>query len=72
MLRRRGIALEWVEDTLKSPAVERKDSKDPNLSLALKQIPEAEDKWLRVVYRMDNATHVVVTAFFDRNQEKWK
>jgi hypothetical protein len=72
MLRRRELALEWVEDTLRAPTIVREDERDPTLSLAFKQIQQAEDKWLRVVYRTDKHTHVVVTAFFDRNQEKRK
>jgi hypothetical protein len=70
MLQRRSIKLEWVEDTLRTPTSERADPRDPTLTLAFRQIPEAGDKWLRVVYRIENRiTHVVVTAFFDRNQE---
>jgi Domain of unknown function (DUF4258) len=72
MLKRLGILLEWVEDTLRVPAIERQDERDPSLILAFSQIPEAGDKWLRVVYRMENQVNVVVTMFFDRNQEKRK
>lgn len=70
MLQRRGIALEWVEGTIRSPSVARVDEKDKNLMLAFSQIPAAGDKWLRVVYRLEEHTYVVVTAFFDRNQER--
>ena len=70
MLRRRGLALEWVEDTLRSPTVVRADESDPTLTLAFRQIQQAGDKWLRVVYRMDKHTHLVITAFFDRGMEK--
>lgn len=70
VLRRRELALEWIEDTLRTPTMVREDERDPSLLLAFKQIQQAGDKWLRVVYRMDKHTHVVVTAFFDRNQEK--
>ena len=70
VLQRRGISLEWVEDTLRLPTSQRVDERDTTLTLAFRQIPEAGDKWLRVVYRMENKNiHVVVTAFFDRNQE---
>ena len=69
MLVRRGIALEWVEDTLRSPAVARPDERDESLMLAFSWISAAGEKWLRVVYRMEEQAHVVVTAFFDRNQE---
>ena len=72
MLNRRELALEWIKDTLRDPTVVRVDERDPTLSLAFRQIKQAEDKWLRVVYRMDKHIHVVVTAFFDRNQEKRK
>lgn len=70
MLRRRAIALEWVEDTLRLPSIEMDDARDSTLKLAFRQIPQAGDKWLRVVYRMENNdVHVIVTAFFDRNRE---
>jgi uncharacterized protein YcaQ len=70
MLQRRAIALEWVEDTLRLPSIEMDDARDSTLKLAFRRIPQAGDKWLRVVYRMENNhIHVIVTAFFDRNQE---
>jgi ethanolamine utilization cobalamin adenosyltransferase len=70
MLERRSIKLEWVEETLRMPTSERADQRDPTLTLAFRQIPEMRDKWLRVVYRKENDhSRVVVTAFFDRNQE---
>jgi hypothetical protein len=70
MLRRRAIALEWVEDTLRRPSIEMDDARDSTLKLTFRQIPQAGDKWLRVVYRMENNhVHVIVTAFFDRNRE---
>ena len=70
MLQRRTIEWAWVEDTLRMPTSERADEKDPSLTLAFRRIPEAGEKWLRVIYRIENKhTHVVVTAFLDRNQE---
>lgn len=63
MMRRRGIALEWIEDTLRAPASVSVDERDQTLNLAFKQVLQAGDKWLRVVYRMEQHTHVVVTAF---------
>ena len=70
MLQRRAIALEWVEDTLRLPSIEMDDARDSTLKLAFRQIPQAGDKWLKVVYRVENShVHVIVTAFFDRNQE---
>jgi hypothetical protein len=70
MLQRRAIALDWVEDTLRHPSIEMDDIRDSTLKLAFKQIPQAGDKWLRVVYRMENNhVHVIVTAFFDRSRE---
>lgn len=49
MLQRRSIALEWVEDTLRMPASERSDERDRSLTLAFRRIPEAGNRWLRVV-----------------------
>ena len=72
MLQRRGLALEWVEDTLLNPTVVKVDASDPTLKLAFKQVEQAGNKWLRVVYRMDKNTHLVITASFDRDQEKRK
>jgi hypothetical protein len=72
MLDRRELKKDWIEDTLRAATIVREDERDPTLNLAFRQIPEAGDKWLRVVYRMDKQTHVVVTAFFDRNQENRK
>jgi transposase len=70
MLQRRSIKVEWVEDTLRMPTSERADQRDSTLKLAFRQISEAGNKWLRVVYRIENKnTHIVVTAFFDRNEE---
>jgi hypothetical protein len=70
MIRRRGIEGGWIEETLRSPAIERQDPNDGSLTQAFRRIPESGDRWLRVVYRMENQTHVVITAFFDRNQER--
>ena len=72
MLQRRGLALEWVEDTLLNPSMVKADANDPTLKLAFKQVEQAGNKWLRIVYRMDKNTHLVITAFFDRDQEKRK
>ena len=72
MTRRREIELTWIEDTLRNPTAQRADERDPSLKLSFRKIEQAGGKWLRVVYRMDNFTHLVVTAFFDRNQEKRK
>ncbi len=72
MMRRRGVKLEWIEDTLRAPTSVRIDARDPTLKLAFKQISEAQDKWLRVVYRMESITHIIITVFFDRNEEKKK
>ncbi len=69
---RRALKLEWVEDTLRQPELKRVDERDATLNLAFRQIHDAGGRWLRVVYRRDGHTNVVVTAFFDRNQEKRK
>jgi hypothetical protein len=59
MAKRRNITLEWIEDTLRMPISERIDERDPTLTLAFRQIPEVEGRWLRVVYRMEKSTHVL-------------
>ena len=71
-MRRRNLALEWIEDTLRDPAIVKVDERDPTLRLAFRKIDHVGEKWLRVVYRMDWHTHVIVTAFFDRGMEKKK
>jgi hypothetical protein len=70
MMERRHIALEWVEVTIRDPSYERTDERDKSLTLAFRQIDASGGKWLRVVYRREGQICVVVTAFFDRNQEK--
>ena len=69
MLKRRSLRLEWIEDALRNPTVVKVDERDPTLKLAFRKIEQAGDRWLRVVYRMDRNTHVIVTAFLDRGME---
>lgn len=70
MIEHRRIKLEWVEDTVREPEAERRDQSDESLMLAFRKIPELDGKWFRVVYREEGQVRIVVTAFFDRNQEK--
>ena len=70
MMERRRIALEWVEETIRDPSSVRTDDRDGRLTLAFRRIHVSDGKWLRVVYRQEGQICVVVTAFFDRNQEK--
>ena len=70
MIERRRIERKWVEDTISEPEAEREDESDESLVLAFRRIPESGGKWLRVVHRREGQTCIVVTAFFDRNQEK--
>ncbi len=70
MMERRRIELEWVEDTIRAPETERTDESDKSLTLAFRRIAVSGGKWLRVVYRQEGQVCIVVTAFFDRNQEK--
>ena len=72
MMHQRRVLLQWVEDTLRDPMILRPDAKDGTLKLAFRKIPEAGERWLRVVYRLEGNTHIIVTAFFDRDQEKRK
>lgn len=70
MIERRRIEVKWIEDTIDAPDTTRQDDRDESLILAFRRVPEADGRWLRVVYRREGPLCVVVTAFFDRNQEK--
>lgn len=70
MIERRRIEVKWIEDTINAPGAKRQDDRDESLILAFRRIPDAGGRWLRVVYRREGQFCVVVTAFFDRNQEK--
>jgi len=64
MLVERGILSEWVERTIQQPG--RQEYHGDGTRHYLKQIPERENRWLRVVVNVQTKPHRAVTAFFDR------
>jgi uncharacterized DUF497 family protein len=67
-MQRRGIPLEWVEVTLRSPDWVEVDRLDSTLEHRLAVIPAAEGRVLRVVVNVDTQPVRVVTAFLDRRR----
>ena len=64
MLRERGIAREWVEQALESPA--QTETRDDGTVHYISPVPEHEGKMLRVVVNPKPEPPQVVTVFFDR------
>lgn len=62
----RGIDPAWVALTLGSPEATLRDARDPQLTHALRRIPEHGDRVLRVVYTHRTDPPRVVTTYFDR------
>lgn len=72
MMDNRNIQMDWVEFTLAKPETTKIDERDTSLVLAFRKIPAFDMRWLRVVYRETEIGKLVITAFFDRNQENRK
>jgi hypothetical protein len=66
----RRIPLEWIAAALSAPDRVETDPADDQLTHALRRIPAAEHKVLRVVYNGMGPLAVIVTVFFDR-RERW-
>jgi hypothetical protein len=66
----RGIKFEWIELALLSPQATVGDLFDERLAHALRPIPEAGHRVLRVVYNATVSPIVIVTAFFDRRERR--
>jgi len=62
MLVERGILPEWIQRAIQQP--DRKEDRDDGIRHYLKQIPEGENRWLRVVVNVRVQPHRGVTAFF--------
>ncbi len=62
----RSIPIEWVERVVSDPDKKERDMDDPNLTHALKRIPEHEERVLRDVYNESANPIRIVTAYFDR------
>lgn len=65
---RKEIKLEWIEEVVKKPLKEEKQSDGRIRRWAM--VSEAGNKWLRVVLLEDGET--VHNAFFDRSFERGK
>ena len=63
---RRGIRVEWVEQTVTNPGLRVRDSDDPELERFFRSIPEFGGRVLRVVANTTVARWRVVSVYFDR------
>ena len=64
MLQERLIPRKWVARTLEEP--DRVDEPGDGTKHFMRQIPDHENRWLRVVVNVTEDPHKLVTAFFDR------
>lgn len=64
----RKIAAPWVVQVLESPERSEADPDDPELTHALRRIPERDDRVLRVIYNATVHPPRIVTVYFDRGQ----
>ena len=64
MLKERGIERAWADRATVDP--DRTEDQDDGTRHFIKQIPEFQDRWLRVVANMTVDPEKRVTAFFDR------
>ncbi len=63
---RRSIRAEWIAATLTDPEQVEADRSDPSVTHALRRIPEAADRVLRVIYNHTADPVRIVTVYFDR------
>ena len=70
MLEERTIHREWVEQALQSTD-NIKDHEDGTRHF-IKQFPEYDNRWLRVVINVRSKPNRAITAFFDRRLRKTK
>lgn len=64
MLKERGIQREWTDLAIEAP--DRIEDHEDGTRHYIKQIPEFEGRWLRVVVNTVSIPEKRVTAFFDR------
>ena len=72
MLSERLIRLEWVEQVMAAPERSIDDPFDSIRKLAFARIAEFGNRWLRVVYVETDASQRIITAFFDRGEDRRK
>lgn len=65
-MKRRGIRLEWLEQTLAAPQLRQPDEMDHELEHRLAVIPESGNRVLRVIVNTRVAPQRVITLYFDR------
>jgi len=70
MLEERNIYREWVETTLQFH--ENIEDYEDGTRHFIRQFPEYENRWLRVVINVRVTPSRAVTAFFDRRLRKTK
>ncbi|MCF7838725.1 MAG: DUF4258 domain-containing protein [Candidatus Marinimicrobia bacterium] len=70
MLRERGIRREWVDAVLEHP--DQTEDHDDGTRHYIKQIPECENRWLRIVVNVVVFPEKRVTAFFDRRLRRMR
>jgi hypothetical protein len=70
MLRERGIQREWVNAAVNSPI--RTEDHDDGTRHFIKQIPEFDNRWLRVIVNVTVFPEKLVTAFFDRRLRRMR
>jgi len=70
VMAQREIRYDWLEATLTCPDDLQVDRDDETLVHALKQLPSAENRVLRVVYNTTTSPPTVVTVFFDRRERR--
>jgi sporulation-control protein spo0M len=68
MLEERTILMEWVQRTLQIP--DHIENYEDGTRHFIKQIPEHENRWLRVVMNVSGNPNRAITAFFDRRLRK--
>lgn len=64
MLNERGIKLEWADRTVQEP--DKIEDHDDGTRHFIRQIPEFESRWLRVIVNTTAMPEKRITAFFDR------
>jgi len=70
MLKERGIRREWADLAIETP--DRIKDHEDGTKHYIKQIPEFENRWLRVVVNVVSIPEKRVTAFFDRRLRRAK
>ena len=70
MLEERTIYREWVEQALQSP--DNLEDHEDGTRHFIKQFPEYDNRWLRVVINVRSKPNRAITAFFDRRLRKTK